>query len=225
MTTKKSAAITAADQATDQTPCELFVFGHNEESKEFRGGRFATVSDQVIKAAEEKGYRVIIKPPALFSKLAMDMPLGRGFSDGKVIFQALGKTFFNRLIEAQKLIPQYRDLEASGVPEDFFNNEDPLPDTEEPVPLPTYPNYPRDWSSVDVGDLVLITAGPEYGYWEAVVTKRQQEILFLRLRDEPAQGTFVRHRFGVALVNPRPSLGSRVREQLDVHRGALSSPF
>ncbi len=34
----------------------------------------------------------------------------------------------------------------------------------------------------------LITAGAEYGYWEALVTKRQQEILFLRLRDEPGRG-------------------------------------
>lgn len=204
MTTKKSAAITTTDQPVDQTPSELFVFGQNGESKEFRGGRFATATDQVIEAAKGRGYTVIVKPPELFTRLAMDMPTGRAFSDGKVIFQALGKTFYSGLIEAEKLIPQYRDMEASGVPEEFFNNGDPIPDTEESAPLPTYPNYPRGWSSVDVGDLVLITAGAEYGWWEAVVTQRQQEILFLRLRDEPEQGTFVRHRHGVALINPGP---------------------
>jgi hypothetical protein len=203
MTTKKSAAITATDQMSDQTPCELFVFGVNEENKEFRGGRFATASDQVIEAAKGRGYRVIIKPPELFTKLAMEMPVGRAFSD-KVIFQALGKTLYKKLVEAEKLITQYRDLEVSGVPLDFFNNDEGLPDTEEPASLPTYPNYPRDWSLVDVGDIVLITAGAEYGWWEAIVTQRQQEILFLRLRDEPKQGTFVRHRRGVALINPCP---------------------
>ncbi|RTL76106.1 MAG: hypothetical protein EKK36_05325 [Bradyrhizobiaceae bacterium] len=182
---------------------ELFVFGVNEENKEFRGGRFATVTDQVIEAAKGRGYTVIVKPPELFTKLAMEMPVGRAFSD-KVIFQALGKTLYKRLVEAEKLIPQFRDLDASGVPLDFFNNDEGLPDTEEPAPLPTYPNHPRDWSLVDVGDLVLITAGAEYGYWEAIVVQRQQEILFLRLRDEPKQGTFIRHRQGVALLNPGP---------------------
>ncbi len=68
----------------------------------------------MIKAAQDHGYRVVVKPPELFSKLAADMPLGRAFSDGKVIFQTLGKTFYNRLIEAEKLIPQYRDPEALG---------------------------------------------------------------------------------------------------------------
>lgn len=201
MTTKKSAAITATDQPSDQTPCELFVFGVNEENKEFRGGRFATVTDQVMEAAKGRGYSVIVKPPELFTKLAMDMPVGRAFSD-KVIFQALGKTLYKKLVEAERLIPEYLDMEASGVPLEYFNNDEGLPDTEEMAPLPTYPTCPRDWSTVDVGDLVLITAGAEYGYWEAVVTQRQKEILFLRLRDEPKQGTFVRHRHSVALINP-----------------------
>lgn len=202
MTTKKPVTSIGTAQAVDQTPCELFIFGQNEERKEFRGGRFATVTDQVIEAAKGRGYKVIIKPPELFTKLAMEMPGGREFSDGKVIFQALGKTLYKKLVEAERLIPQYQDLEASGVPLEYFNNDEGLPDTEEMMPLPTYPTYPRDWSAVDVGDLVLITAGAEYGYWEAVVTQRQQEILFLRLRDEPKQGTFVRHRHGVGLINP-----------------------
>ena len=83
-------------------------------------------------------------------------------------------------------------------------NDEPLPDTEKIAPLPTYPTLPRDWSMVDVNDLVLITAGAEYGWWESIVIKREQEILFLRLRDEPKNGVFVRHRQGVALINPGP---------------------
>lgn len=209
MTTKQSTETAAADLQASQMICELFVFGEDEAKKEFRGGRFATVTDQVIEAAKGRGYRVIVKPPGPFTKLAMEMPLGRAFSDGKVIFQALGKTLYKRLVEAEKLFPQYRDLEASGVPLEYFNNDEGLPDTEEMVPLPTYPTYPKDWSTVDIGDLVLITAGAEYGYWEAIVTQRQQEILFLRLRDEPEQGIFVRHRHGVALINPGSSAAER----------------
>jgi len=204
MTTKKSAETCDADQSASQAICELFVFGEDEEKKEFRGGRFATATDQVISAGKDHGYQVVVNPPPGFVAVGMQLPLGRAFSDGKVIFQALSKTLYRKLVEAEQLIPQYRDLDASGVLLDFFNNDEGLPDTEEPAPLPTYPNHPRDWSSVDIGDLVLITAGAEYGWWEAIVIQRQQEILFLRLRDEPGQGVFVRHRHGVALINPGP---------------------
>ena len=204
MTRKKFVETATTDQSVNPIVCELFVFGEDEERKEFRGGRFAVVSEQVIKAGRDRGYQVVVKPPAGFTQLAMGLPPGRAFSDGKVIFQALGKSLYKGLVEAEKLIAQYRDLDASGVPVEYFNNDEGLPDTEEPAPLPTYPSYPRDWSLVDVGDIVLITAGAEYGWWEAIVTQRQQEILFLRLRDEPGQGTFVRHRSGVALINPGP---------------------
>jgi hypothetical protein len=191
-------------EPTEPVVCEVFVFGEDEEKKDFRGGRFAIAADQVIRAGKDHGYQVVVKPPPGFVAVGMDLPLGKAFSDGKVVFQTLSKTLYKKLVEAEKLIPQYRDLEASGVPLEYFNNDEGLPDTEEPAPLPTYPNYPHDWSKVDVGDLVLITAGAEYGYWEAIVQKREKEILFLRLRDEPKQGTFVRHRNGVALINPGP---------------------
>lgn len=201
---KKSAEKPSANEQPDQTSCELFVFGDDEEKKEFRGGRFAHATDQLITAAKDHGYQAVVKPPVLFAKLAMDLPLGKAFSDGKVTFQPLAKALYRKLVEAEKLIPQYRDLEASDVPIEYFNNDEPLPDTEKVAPLPTYPTLPRDWGTIDVNDLVLITAGAEYGWWESIVIKREQEILFLRLRDEPKNGVFVRHRQGVALINPGP---------------------
>jgi hypothetical protein len=44
--------------------------------------------------------------------------------------------------------------------------------------------------------------GPEDGWWECVVLKREDAVLTLRLRDYPKQGTYIRHLTQVALINP-----------------------
>ena len=44
----------------------------------------------------------------------------------------------------------------------------------------------------------------EDGWWECVVLKREDELLTLRLRDYPKQGTYLRHVTQVALINPGP---------------------
>jgi hypothetical protein len=43
---------------------------------------------------------------------------------------------------------------------------------------------------------------PDEGWWEAVVIKREDDILTLRYRDAPKLPTFIRHVNTVALVNP-----------------------
>ncbi|MCW2225707.1 hypothetical protein M2232_009239 [Bradyrhizobium japonicum] len=87
--------------------------------------------------------------------------------------------------------------------------------TQEPSPgsadSPTTPSeepkvrvagLPKTWDSIDVGSVVLAMDGPEDGWWECVVLKRDDGVLTLRLRDYPKQGTYVRHLTQVALINP-----------------------
>lgn len=195
----------APDRATEPDPTlsELFVFGVDERGGQ-RGGRFMGATDAVIKAGEDCGYRVIVKPPVAFAKLAMALPTGRVFSSGKVIFPTIRQTLYGSLAAAEKMIPQYRDAESVGIDATHLNSSDPIPDTDAAEPLPTYPALPVDWDDIDVGSLVLISGGNDIGWWEAVVTRCDQDILTLRLRDEPKQGTFVRHRLAVGLINPGP---------------------
>ena len=71
--------------------------------------------------------------------------------------------------------------------------------------LPRNVGPPRNWEEVAVGHMVLMHESPEDGWWEATVIKREGEVLTLRLRDYPKQGTWVRHINAVALVNPGPA--------------------
>jgi hypothetical protein len=45
---------------------------------------------------------------------------------------------------------------------------------------------------------------PGFGWWPCLVTKREDQVLTLRLRDYPDKGTYVRHIAQVGLVNPGP---------------------
>jgi hypothetical protein len=69
---------------------------------------------------------------------------------------------------------------------------------------PISSGLPRSWDSIGVGHVVLGQDNPEEGWWECVVVKREDELLTLRLRDYPKQGTYLRHITQVALINPGP---------------------
>jgi hypothetical protein len=67
---------------------------------------------------------------------------------------------------------------------------------------PITSGLPRSWEAIDVGHMVLAHESPVDGWWEAVVIKREDDILTLRYRDAPKLPTFIRHLSTVALVNP-----------------------
>ena len=62
--------------------------------------------------------------------------------------------------------------------------------------------FPDDWSKIDAGHLVLAQESPEDGWWEAIVTGRDGDMLTLKWRDYPKYKPFPRHRLSVALLSP-----------------------
>jgi hypothetical protein len=74
-----------------------------------------------------------------------------------------------------------------------------------PTTSPISSGLPRSWDSIGVGHVVLGQDSPEKGWWECVVVQREGEILTLRLRDYPKEGTYLRHITQVALINPGPA--------------------
>ncbi|MCP3441989.1 hypothetical protein [Bradyrhizobium sp. CCGUVB14] len=165
-----------------------------------RGARFDNVDDRVVSVALDLGLGAVVKASTEFGQVAQKLPAGRLYASGKAFIPAIKETLLTELMtilrkpgdasEAYKLEnrPQKND---SG---------DPLVRCRSPITS----GLPRNWEEVDVGHMVLAHEGYEDGWWEAVVVKRENDILTLRYRDSPKLPTFVRHLNTVALVNPGP---------------------
>ena len=61
---------------------------------------------------------------------------------------------------------------------------------------------PRDWETIEVGQLVIAQENLIEGWWEAIVTAIDNEMLTLKWRDYPKFPPMSRHRTAVALMNP-----------------------
>jgi hypothetical protein len=60
----------------------------------------------------------------------------------------------------------------------------------------------RSWDEIGPGHLVIAQESLDYGWWEAIVLDRKDDMLTLRFRDYPRLPKFFRHRTAVALMSP-----------------------
>ena len=74
--------------------------------------------------------------------------------------------------------------------------------------LPDARGLPRTWDEVGPGHLVIAHESLDYGWWEAIVLDRKDDVFTLRFRDYPHLPKFARHRSAIALIwpneGPRP---------------------
>lgn len=201
--TRKKASKPAPKEKSDKDPTisALFVFGV-DETGQTRGARFLEAKPEIEAAAQDLQLRVVKNPTGAFAELAMRLPIGRMYASGKAFIPNVRADLHAKLVEAEKSAFQVTDALAAGIQPEALDNLTGIPDNGPRAPLPTYPQLPDDWQSIEVGHLVLLNGGATVGHWEAVVIELQQNILTLRLRDYPEQGTFLRHRYSVALLNP-----------------------
>jgi hypothetical protein len=135
-----------------------------------------------------------------FAEAAKKLPEGRLYASGKTfipnIKQALHDELFQIVREPGDTSQAYK-LD----PKPSQSSDDP---SAPPVRCmsPITSGLPRSWEAIDVGHMVLAHESPADGWWEAVVIKREDDILTLRYRDAPKLPTFIRHLSTVALVNP-----------------------
>ena len=178
-------------------PDNLFVFGIDDAGKP-RGARFAENNDKVVSAANNMKLKSVHSASAAFSEIAMKLPVGRLYASCKAFVPPIRRDLVDKLNA------------VLATPGDDSRAQEPnatSASTDEPTGPPDEPKVrvaglPRTWDSVDVGSVVLAMDGPEDGWWECVVLKREDGVLTLRLRDYPKQGTYIRHLTQVALINP-----------------------
>ena len=126
----------------------------------------------------------------------MKLPAGRLYASGKAFLPPIRRDLCEKL------------KAALAAPGDQSHAHDPLLAGEVKEDKPgsaAAGGLPQSWDSIAVGHVVLVDDSPEYGWWPCVVLSRDDQVLTLRLRDYPKQGTYVRNIAQVALINPRPA--------------------
>ena len=189
------------DKKPAAAPDKLFVFGMDDKGKP-RGARFAQHNDRVVNAALDLSLNAVKVASPAFAEAAKKLPEGRLYASGKAFIPNVKQSLHDELVSILRqpgdTSEAYKFTHPPGQP--------PNGPSEAPVRCvsPITSGLPRSWDAIDVGHMVLAHESPDDGWWEALVIKREDDILTLRYRDAPKLPTFIRHVTTVALVNPGP---------------------
>jgi hypothetical protein len=163
----------------------LIVLGYDDQQKP-RGARFDhDKRDLVTKAAELMDLKVYKTSNPDVAVIAQKLPVGRLYANGRGFVPNIRQDLYSDLIVELALEPQ-----AAVSPE---NDNDSLPAAR---------GLPRTWDEVGPGHLVIAQESLDYGWWEAIVLERKDDVCLLRYRDYPKLPKFFRHRSAIALVYP-----------------------
>ncbi|TQF27462.1 hypothetical protein UNPF46_30865 [Bradyrhizobium sp. UNPF46] len=182
------------DKKTANAPDKLFVFGLDEDGKP-RGARFPEFNEKVVSAAAQMKLASVHPASPAVTEIGMKLPVGRLYASGKAFVPPIRRDLVGKLKAA---------LETAG-DESHVHQPAPPPEKAKAAGTVAAAGLPRTWESIAVGQLVLVEDDdPEFGWWPCLVTKRDDQVLTLRLRDYPDKGTYVRHIAQVGLINPGP---------------------
>jgi hypothetical protein len=177
--TKSSAAAGTAASPT------LIVLGFDDQQKP-RGARFVDAKpDLVTKVADLLGFKVYEASSEDVAEIAKKLPLGRLYANGRGFVPNVRQSLYSDLVVVLGQEPQAT-----------------LSKTGDKDSLPAARGLPRSWDEIGPGHLVIAQEALEYGWWEAIVLDRQGDTFILQYRDYPHLPKFVRHRSGIALMNP-----------------------
>lgn len=184
------------EKKSGTAPDKLFVFGLDEDGKP-RGARFAEFNEKVVSAASQMKLTSVHPASPALTEIGMKLPVGRLYASGKAFVPPIRRDLLGKLKAA---------LEAPGNESKVHHPASAqAADKAKATGGVVAAGLPRTWEGIEVGQLVLVEDDdPGYGWWPCLVTKREEQVLTLRLRDYPDKGTYVRHIAQVGLVNPGP---------------------
>jgi hypothetical protein len=187
----KAAASKASVSKSSATPtapsnAPLIVLGFDEQQKP-RGARFVEAKpDLVTKAADLMGLRVYRTTSPDVAAIAKKLPVGRLYANGRGFVPNVRQDLYSDLV-----------VELAGEPQQGAVSTDSDKDS-----FPAARGLPRSWDEIGPGHLVIAQESLEYGWWEAIVIDRKDDVFTLRYRDYPNLPRFARHRSGIALISP-----------------------
>lgn len=161
----------------------VVVYGLDQGGKPHAAAFTADEAVLAEKAAGLMGMRLLPLATDEQHEVARGLPRGRIFGSGRAFTPFIKTTLYARLNA-------------------FGGHKPERPPVPEPTPALTVENVPATWTEVGQGSLVLISEGPQQGWFEAVVAEVRPEDLFvLRWRDWPDEPPQVRRREHVALLS------------------------
>ena len=150
----------------------LVLYGVDEHGKP-RAARFTDAnSDLVAKAGKTMALQTATITTEDQSGIAMKLPVGRLYANGKSFVPHIRRDLFAKLNAA-----------LSGEPNGS-------------------PGLPRSWDEIAAGHMVIAQETLEDGWWEAIVLDRTGDMVTLKWRDYPRVQKFKRNVAAVALIRP-----------------------
>jgi hypothetical protein len=182
--TSKTSATKTSSPASDDLG--LLVLGFDEQQKPC-GARFVDAKpDLVAKAAQVMGLKVYKPSSPEVAEVAKKLPVGQLYATGRAFVPNVRQTLYSDVIVALAGEPQQAAVGADDAK----------------ASTPVACGLPRNWDEIAPGHLVIAQESLEYGWWEAIVLDRKDDMLTLRFRDYPRLPKFFRHRTAVALMSP-----------------------
>jgi hypothetical protein len=114
---------------------------------------------------------------------AKKLPVGRLYGNGRAFVPNIRQELYSQVVVALSEEPQ-----TGAAP------------GQEAIPVAS--GLPRTWDEIAAGHLVIAQEALKFGWWEAIVITRKDDMFTLRFRDYPKIPKFVRHRSAIALMSP-----------------------
>ena len=182
--TSKTSATKASAPKPDRVP--LLVLGFDEQQKPC-GARFVDAKpDLVVKAAQLMGLKVYKPSSPEVAEVAKRLPVGQLYATGRAFVPNVRQSLYSDVIVALAVEPQ----QGAVGPDD------------DKASTPVARGLPGNWDEIAPGHLVIAQESLTYGWCEAIVLDRKDDMLTLRFRDYPRLPRFFRHRTAVALMSP-----------------------
>ena len=183
-------------QASANSSVPVVLFGVDDHGKP-KAARFLDKHASVAtKAAGQLNLQVLqIIGPAV-SELAASLPEGRIHANGRGFVPYIRRDLYAKLVAAAngtvagaQAGPPATTTGQSGSGQQPPNRSDG-------------PGLPQTWDSIAVGHVVIVLDEPGEGWYEAIVTETNGDMLTMRWRHYPRERRVIRHRLSVGLQYP-----------------------
>jgi hypothetical protein len=219
MTEVTSEASTSEPSVSTGRPAAV-LFGLDDQGK----AHAATFESEELEAARKAAGLMDMQMAELQGEDHMaavaQVPRGRLYATGKAFVPFVKRDLYERLLAIVRPSAAGEGAPTTGQAGEQVSKDAtaPRPDAAEiashdrpPVTGPSEPEIhplkvaygrPSDWQAVAKGDLVLAQESLSDGWWEAVIVEQEGDVITLQWRDYPRLPKFLRHREGLALINP-----------------------